>query len=308
MAAKSVSRPRPLSEPDPGLQWRHPLALQLHGHGVEFGPGIHPLRLGPFVESIRYCDAHDARAYRSLWTYFPASEAALFPKIDYRVHFDREPFVDLIGAGTLDFVVANHVLEHLINPLSFLEQCYQLLKPGGLIYLGLPDKRRMFDRFRQRTPLEDVIVRYEERVHETSDERIFDALRTTEGEFDVPYPGEAGFAEQIELNRRRTVHVNVWIMDDVIELLQYFGRTMGMPLALVDGTMGGIEFILVLRKSHRPEVLDMYPMVVQRIQLECHCNLTEVKDQLNVIYGLMMRLRDRIVKIARWPRFLRRHS
>src|SRR5262245_15721423 len=112
MGITAASRPwtdQPTHVKEDGMNQsaRERLARELHGHGVEFGPGCHPLPLGPFVSSMRYCDAHDQASFAAE---FPevAGTAEKFPAIDFRLQFDREPFADRIGRSSLDFVVANH--------------------------------------------------------------------------------------------------------------------------------------------------------------------------------------------------------
>jgi len=39
-----------------------------------------------------------------------------------------------------DIVTAFHVLEHVINPIQFLENCYKILKPNGLLYIEVPNQ------------------------------------------------------------------------------------------------------------------------------------------------------------------------
>lgn len=268
--------------------WRLELAIQLQGHGVEFGPGTHPLTLGPFVDSVRYCDVHTGDSYGDLFPEFAKTEVAHFPlHIDLPINFDREPFVDRIGAGTLDFIVANHVLEHLVNPFRFLEQCYQLLKPDGLIYLGLPDKRRIFDRYRSRTPLHDVVRRYQHNETDVSDEQIIDALHKDGSLPVIPDRESLEYAQLIAKHRKRTIHANVWILDDLVELLLHFGRVMKMPLALLDGAIAPTEYIVLLRKSDCPEVLNLYPTVLQRIFAES-AGLLPVADTnaIDSLHGL----------------------
>lgn len=51
---------------------------------------------------------------------------------------DSLPTVD----NGYDVIHMNHVLEHLPNPLTTLNQCHQVLKPGGLIVIEVP---RQFD-------------------------------------------------------------------------------------------------------------------------------------------------------------------
>ena len=84
---------------------------------------------------------------------------------------------EVLSREALDFVVANHLLEHLVNPVRFLEQCYQVLAPGGLLFLGLPDKRRIFDRFRRRTTLSDLLARYEAGTTEVTEEQVAEFLQ-----------------------------------------------------------------------------------------------------------------------------------
>jgi SAM-dependent methyltransferase len=243
-------------------------ARELHGRGVEFGPGCHPLSLGPFVTSIRYCDAHDRETFARLFD-VPPDEIAGFPeRIDYRLQFDREPFADTIGRESLDFVIANHLLEHLVDPIRFLEQCYEVLAPGGLLFLGLPDKRHSFDRDRRRTPLEDLIARNEAGETEASDERILEFVNQVERPHAPVRLTDPGVRDYLVEQRRKSVHLNVWVPDDVVELFLFLGRKRDMPWSLYDGAIGGGEFLLLFRKTLRPDVLDLYPATLARLYAE----------------------------------------
>ena len=41
--------------------------------------------------------------------------------------------------GHFDAVFMDQVLEHLKNPVPYLATCHRLLRPGGVLYLGLPN-------------------------------------------------------------------------------------------------------------------------------------------------------------------------
>jgi len=60
--------------------------------------------------------------------------------------------------GTFDYVLASHVFEHAPDPIGFLHSIAKLLRAEGLLCLALPDKRRMFDFFRQITVTSDWLV------------------------------------------------------------------------------------------------------------------------------------------------------
>jgi predicted SAM-dependent methyltransferase len=58
---------------------------------------------------------------------------------------------------SLDFVVANHMLEYIEDSIAALEHQLRVLKPGGILYLTLPDARDSFDSPRQRTTVEHLL-------------------------------------------------------------------------------------------------------------------------------------------------------
>lgn len=60
------------------------------------------------------------------------------PNKDVDMVFDLRnglPFDD----ESVDEIIAIQVLEHLESPLSLLEEAYRVLKPGGIIDVGVPD-------------------------------------------------------------------------------------------------------------------------------------------------------------------------
>lgn len=59
------------------------------------------------------------------------------------------------GAGTFDAVTMFEVLEHLDDLAAWLDAAKSLLKPGGLLIVGTPNRERRFDPF-QGPGLEDV--------------------------------------------------------------------------------------------------------------------------------------------------------
>ena len=113
----------------------------LTGRGLEIGALGNPMPL-PNASEILYSDVLRPEQIDEM---YPGSR---HPDIIS----DSERF-DSIATGELDFVVANHVLEHVTDPIGALAEWHRVLKPGGLLLVSLPDKRYTFDYSRKRTPL-----------------------------------------------------------------------------------------------------------------------------------------------------------
>lgn len=56
-----------------------------------------------------------------------------------------------------DLVIANHVLEHIADPIAWLAECEQVTEPDGALFLSLPDRRYTFDYIRQESTFVDFL-------------------------------------------------------------------------------------------------------------------------------------------------------
>jgi SAM-dependent methyltransferase len=72
---------------------------------------------------------------------------------DYYGHATSLPFHD----HSLDYVIASHVLEHVANPVAALAEWYRVVRPGGIIYLIVPNRRATWDRHRPLTTVEHML-------------------------------------------------------------------------------------------------------------------------------------------------------
>ena len=68
--------------------------------------------------------------------------------------------VKAVGQTKFDYVVASHVVEHSPNFLEFLSAIFDILKPGGMAFFVVPDKRFTFDANRPLTSFGTVLERY----------------------------------------------------------------------------------------------------------------------------------------------------
>src|SRR5262249_47356628 len=195
--------------------------------------------------TVRYGDRWDPDASRSL---FPELGPADFPQPDTVVDFDCDglrPFPD----GSVDFVVASHVLEHVADPLRLLDEIHRVLRPGGIAILLLPDRRMTFDSSRAPTRLDHLVAEHAAGVTEVSAEHIEDFVRHAEGRT------EPLSTAQLDLHGRRLCDVPCWPEAELPAVLEYAVVRMAQGWQFLDGLptgapgSNGIEFGFVLRKE-----------------------------------------------------------
>jgi SAM-dependent methyltransferase len=68
---------------------------------------------------------------------------------------------DAIGTGEqFDYVIASHVIEHVPNVLGWFQGIHEVLRPGGVFNLAIPDKRYTFDVGRTTSSLGELVEAY----------------------------------------------------------------------------------------------------------------------------------------------------
>lgn len=118
----------------------------LHGDGIEIGALHEPLEV-PSGARVRYLDRLAPDALRQ---HYP--ELAGQPLVPVDIVDDGETLASIPDAS-LDFVIANHMLEHCENPVGAIRSHFRALRKGGVLYYAVPDKRYCFDAVRPLTTM-----------------------------------------------------------------------------------------------------------------------------------------------------------
>lgn len=211
----------------------------LRGQGIEIGPLNHPLLVLPAAR-VQYVDRmplEDLRQhYREL---DPASLTG--PDI-----IDDGERLTKFQDDSLDFIIANHMLEHCEDPIGTLKTFFARLRPGGVLYLAIPDKRYTFDRERALTPLEHLIADHREGPERSRREHYASWIQDIHG---VTNPEELRVTTDQLIEERRSIHFHVWRYEDLLELIAYTRQALGLCWEPVAAIQHADEAIFVLRKD-----------------------------------------------------------
>ena len=148
------------------------------GVGLEIGPNNNPI--APKKEGFKV-DILDRIDTQELRNSYPGNGKNI-EEVDYV--WRGEPFQELIGKNNYyDWIIASHVIEHVPDMVSFLNQCSILLKENGKISLIIPDKRYCFDYFLPISTSGDFIDKYYEKAIKPTPGQIFDHFSNASSRF-----------------------------------------------------------------------------------------------------------------------------
>ncbi len=208
----------------------------IRGRGIEIGALHRPLAV-PGDARVTFVDRMSVDDLRRQYP-----ELAREPLVDVNVIDDGE-VLSTIGAGSQDFVIANHFIEHCQNPLKAFQSFFRVLKDGGVAYLAVPDKRFTFDIDRPCTSLEHVIRDFDEgpawskRAHFEEWSHLVDKHTGRDG-----IQSEATRLMAIDYS----IHFHVWRAKEFLELMAEVVRRNEFELEAF--LRNGPETIVVLRK------------------------------------------------------------
>jgi SAM-dependent methyltransferase len=143
--------------------------------------------------------------------------------------------------ASVDFVVANHMLEHVEDPIAALRHQLRVLRSGGVLYLTLPDARATFDAPRNRTTTDHLLRDHYEGPHVSRREHYEECAMHIEGHRRETL---ATRVREMEADKLRP-HFHVW------ESVTFAGflAALDLPFTLELLQAGPEEFCVVLRKQ-----------------------------------------------------------
>lgn len=136
--------------------------LDINGRtGLEIGPLDRPL-VGLPVEGaagkIFYLDHLSTEGLRQKYAADPSVDTDRI--VDVNFICPDGNILKSVGDQSFDYIVASHVVEHVPNPIQWLKDLFQILNPGGMLFLVVPDKRFTFDIQRPLTTVGQMVEAY----------------------------------------------------------------------------------------------------------------------------------------------------
>ena len=221
--------------------WRSHFASRLSGKGLEIGPLHRPMIRHDKME-IDYIDRCTVAELRE---HYP--ELRDLPLVEPDIIGDAQS-LDNIEAESYDFVISAHVIEHMRNPIKAMKEWVRVLKPRGLIYMIVPDKRAIFDRPRVLTNLEHLILDYQRPSLVRDYEHFLDYAVHVHGK-----KGEAAIRNADELvESDYSIHFHVFLPSDILRMCQWFSENV-FPIKVKEGPIGAPhsdEFHLLIEKGY----------------------------------------------------------
>jgi SAM-dependent methyltransferase len=212
----------------------------LSGDGIEIGALHNPLPV-PRSARIRYVDRLPVSELRA---HYPELEQEPLVQVDILDDGER---LGTIADSSLDFVVANHFLEHTQNPVGTLLNAFRVLRPGGVLYLAVPDKRHTFDRDRPVTPFDHLLRDFHEGPQVSRRDHFEEWARLVER---VPEDEVPRRAEQL-MDQNYSIHYHVWTQREMRELLTAIRDRVDLDFDVELMERIKHEVVFVLRKGTR---------------------------------------------------------
>lgn len=231
----------------------------LRGSGLEIGAMHFPLPVGPDV-SVRYVDVNSRE-----------ENIARHPEIDaskvVETHFVEDGFeLASFPDRCVDFVIANHVLEHSCNPVGTLKVWSRVLRDDGILFISVPNYSKCFDKGRQLTSLRHILEDHaiaqadpeslRERNRDHYREWVEISLpnaRLSNSAIELPEPQQkAAFIENL-LEIGDQIHFHTFNYQLFRNMLTHFTSQVddSMKLVRIYSSSRHFEFMAILQKSSR---------------------------------------------------------
>jgi predicted SAM-dependent methyltransferase len=174
----------------------------ISGDGIEIGALHNPTQLGRDV-SIKYVDRISLDELKKHYPEMTINNDSLI-SVDI---IDNGEHLETFSSNSLNFIIANHFLEHCQNPISTIEVFLSKLKDQGLIFLAVPDYHYCFDNERKITKMSHLLRDYYLGPEVSYYDHYYEWVTKV-----MKFSDEMDIKEKMKylINREYSIHFHVW--------------------------------------------------------------------------------------------------
>ena len=129
--------------------------LNMSGMGLELGPHVNPMFRKSKGDPVRYLESRTTDELRALMV-SQNRDPSIVEDIDYILQRGTA-LREMVNSTKFDWVVSSHVIEHIPDFVSHLNEVASVLRGGGVYALLVPDRNYCFDCLKPATTLGAVI-------------------------------------------------------------------------------------------------------------------------------------------------------
>jgi len=215
---------------------RSVLAMRyLKGEGIEIGALHNPVFLGPFARA-KYVDR---MSVKDLVLEYQELRGLDLVEPDI---VDNGEVLSKVSPNSVDFIIANHFIEHCEDPIRTIKNFSIKLKNNGILYLAVPDKRFTFDKERESTPYEHLVLDHESGPEISRRNHYLDWANCFHEKASVET-----IANSL-MEREHSIHFHVWMKIEFANFLIKMIDSYKLPLKVIDSISVGDEGIFIVRK------------------------------------------------------------
>ena len=216
--------------------------LYIKGSGIEIG-ALHLPTTVYNNAKVKYLDYLSKEELRSRYP-----ELKEYDIVDVDIVDDAE-YMAKVEDNSQDFIIANHFFEHCQNIILTMKNLNRVLKPNGILYMAIPDKRYSFDKKREITPYEHIVDEYINGPEKNYLTHVKEWVTLVNGATDSLKIQE-GMQSVIET--KYSIHYHVWDYYSLNETIMKITRDYVPELNLeasIQTQKNGNEIIVILRKK-----------------------------------------------------------
>lgn len=215
----------------------------IRGKGIEIGAWHNPFPLNPQMQ-VTYVDRYPYEELIKMRDNDPAIQGKAISRVDV---VDDGMWLKKFENESQDFVLSSHQLEHCWSPIAAIRSHFRVLKPGGLIFYAIPDKRFTFDRTRETSEISDLVDDTDEETYLKVDlaERYVDYLVGVDKK---SYDDASAIADTLDLEalKKLDIHWFCWTALSLAEMFSTILHVEDFDIELF--SRAGHENFVVLRK------------------------------------------------------------